>query len=92
MLKTGVFFQALSNPDQILFDTRSGYVIYVLKTNNPAVKLSVKFDYAKKGVKTNMIVSAFKQSVSTIAEMIKGKVYERIKWGWEDGRPSIQDY
>ncbi|MEI6070134.1 MAG: phage minor head protein [Methylococcaceae bacterium] len=71
--------EIVSNPDQILFDTRSGYVIYVLKTNNPAIKLSVKFDYAKKGVKTNMIVSAFKQSVSTIAEMIKGKVYERIK-------------
>ena len=71
--------EILSNPDRILFDTRSGHIIYVLNSDDPAIKLSVEFDYAKKGIKTNMVVSTFKQSDSIVEAMIRGGLYEVIK-------------
>ncbi len=72
--------EILDHPDQILFDTRSGKLVYVVDSSDAGIKLAVAFDYrAGKEARTNMIVSGFRQSAETIAQMIRGKLYEVVK-------------
>ena len=53
----------VGSPEQVLFDTRTGKLIYVYPSDDSRnIKLSVEFDYKKtKGKPLNMIVSGFKQ-------------------------------
>lgn len=71
----------LDNPDQVLFDTRTGKLVYVSYSGDPRqAKLAVEFDYKlKKGEGTNMLVSAFKPPVGSIQSGIVGGIYEIVK-------------
>ncbi len=70
----------IANPDQVLFDTRSGKLIYIAAAATDGVKLAVEFDYKKvKGGPLNMIVSGFRQSTAILAEMIRGGLYEVVQ-------------
>lgn len=70
----------IANPDQVLFDTRTGKLIYIASSNTDGIKLAVEFDYKKsKGEPLNMIVSGFRQSTRVIAEMIRGGLYEVVE-------------
>ena len=71
----------LSEPEQILFDARTGKLIYVFKSDDSReMKLSIEFDPRKlKKDQLNMIVSGFKQAKSTIEEMIRGGLYEIVQ-------------
>lgn len=66
---------ALGKPEQILFDMRTGKLIYVLAADDGRQqKLAVEFDYVTKRAKgvTNMIVSGFKVPAVAIDAEIKG--------------------
>lgn len=71
----------VGDPEQILFDTRTGKLLYILASDDARnIKLSVEFDPKKlKKDQLNMIVSGFKQSQSTIDEMIRGGLYEIVQ-------------
>jgi hypothetical protein len=71
----------IGEPEQVLFDTRTGKLIYIYPSDDDRhMKLAIEFDYKKtKGGPLNMIVSGFKQSVTTIAEMIRGGLYESVE-------------
>ena len=70
----------VGEPEQVLFDTQTGKLRYILKSAVAGVKLAVEFDYMKKGNPAiNMIVSGFRQSSQTIAEKIRGGVYEIVE-------------
>ncbi len=73
--------QILSEPEQVLFDTRTGKLIYVYASDDARnIKLSVEFDPKKlKKDQLNMIVSGFKQPSATIEEMIRGGIYEVVR-------------
>lgn len=69
----------LSQPSRVLLDVRTGKLVYVMDTDDAGVKITVNYDYKKKGKELNMIVSGFRQSSKTIEERIKGKLYREIK-------------
>lgn len=71
----------VGEPEQILFDTRTGKLLYILASDDARnIKLSVEFDPKKlKKDQLNMIVSGFKQSQATIDEMIRGGLYEIVQ-------------
>jgi len=69
----------IDDPDQILFDVQTGKLIYIVSSADAGIKVAVEFDYSKKGQKTNMLVSAFRQSERIIADRIKGGLYRVIK-------------
>jgi len=70
----------IGNPDQVLFDTQTGKLLYIAASADAGTKLAVEFDYMKKGEPvTNMIVSGFRQSSETIAEKIRGGIYQVVK-------------
>ncbi|MCF7964014.1 MAG: phage head morphogenesis protein [Methylobacter tundripaludum] len=71
----------VSEPEQILFDTRTGKLLYIFPSDDARnIKLSVEFDPKKlKKDQLNMIVSGFKQPTSTIDEMIRGGLYEIVQ-------------
>lgn len=72
----------LANPEQILYDTVSGKLIYVAPSGGSETpKLAVEFDYRLKKDKgqTNMLVSAFKVSKDALIGWIMGKLYEVVK-------------
>jgi len=71
----------IGEPEQILFDTRTGKLLYILASDDARnIKLSVEFDPKKlKKDQLNMIVSGFKQSQLTIDEMIRGGLYEIVQ-------------
>jgi hypothetical protein len=75
-------FDALASPQQVLYDTNSGKLLYVLPADDGrAQKLAVEFDFQVKrrdGV-LNMIVSAFKPLAEDILGGIVGKLYEVVK-------------
>jgi hypothetical protein len=73
---------AVENPEQILFDTRTGKLIYVIAADGDALgKLAVEFDYLLKRGKgqTNMIVSGFKVAQKDIDAEIKGGFFIEVK-------------
>jgi len=72
----------LASPDQVLYDTGSGKLLYISGSADPAVaKLAVEFDYKLKRNKgeTNMLVSAFKVLGDAIKAGIIGGIYELVK-------------
>jgi hypothetical protein len=72
----------LANPDQILYDTNSGKLLFVANSSDPRLaKLAVEFDYKLKKGKgdTNLLVSAFKILAETIAGDIAGGLFEVVK-------------
>jgi len=78
----GMLPAILEQPLQILFDRRSGKLIYVAASGDSReVRLVVEFDYKLKRNKgeTNMIVSAFKVPREAIDGEIKGGFFEVVK-------------
>jgi len=74
--------EMLANPEQILFDTRSGKLLYVYPAGGTdKAKLAVEFDYqrSRKQQITNAVVSAFKTQQADIDGMIKGGIWETVK-------------
>ena len=72
----------LNAPGQVLYDTRSGHLIFVAATQDPRqAKIAVEFDYltTRKKLQTNLIVSAFKTPSEAIAGEIKGGFFEVVK-------------
>ena len=72
----------IANPDQVLFDTRSGKLLFVAQSNDPRrIKIAVEFDFQQKRQKgaVNLIVSAFKPQPDSIDGGIRGGVYEVVK-------------
>lgn len=70
----------IANPEHVLFDSQTGKLLYIVASADAGIKLAVEFDYLKKGEPvTNMIVSGFRQSSQTIAEKIRGGIYEVVK-------------
>lgn len=72
----------LDAPDQVLYDTRSGKLVYVAPSSDPRkAKFVVEFDFKlKKGKgETNLLVSAFKTPAEDIAGAIAGGQYEVVK-------------
>ena len=73
--------RVIDAPEQVLFDHRTGKILYLYAAEDShEIKLSVEFDVSKKSQPTrNQIVSGFKQTRSTIDEMIRGRLYEVIR-------------
>ncbi len=74
--------EMLANPERILFDTRSGKLLYVYPAGGTdKAKLAVEFDYqrSRKQQTTNAVVSAFKTQQADIDGMIKGGIWETVK-------------
>lgn len=72
----------LAEPEQILFDTRTGKLLYILPAGDGRLeKLAVEFDYLLKRSKgqVNMIVSGFKVPATAIEGEIKGGFYIEVK-------------
>lgn len=72
----------LQEPEQILYDARSGKLIYVLASSDGRLeKLAVEFDYVLKrgNGQTNMIVSGFKVPAVAIEAEIKGGFFIEVK-------------
>lgn len=72
----------LADPDQVLYDTSSGKLLYISASTDPTVaKLAVEFDYKLKKNKgeTNLLVSAFKVMGDAIKAGIAGGIYEVVK-------------
>ena len=75
--------EMLAAPDRVLFDTRSGHLLYVLPVSDAAgQKIAVEFDYrvAKKlEQRMNMVVSAYRQRLADIDGEIKGGIWIELK-------------
>lgn len=73
--------EILSKPEAVYFDTRTGKLIYIVSAgDDAAIKLSIEFDYARKGEAVmNMIVSGFRQAGDTIEQMVKGGLLVPLK-------------
>lgn len=72
----------LEAPERILFDTRSGHLLFIGEAADAAGKLTVEFDYLaskKTGKMLNMVVSAYRQRVPDIDGMIKGGIWEVVE-------------
>ena len=72
----------LANPDQILYDTRSGALLYIVAAGDPLQgKLAVKFDYRLRKEKGNInrLVSAFLVQAAAISGDIVGGVLQVVK-------------
>lgn len=75
-------FDALAKPLQVLYDTNSGKLLYVLPAEDGrAQKLAVEFDFQvkKRDGMLNMIVSAFKPLLDKIEGGIVGGLLEVVK-------------
>lgn len=74
--------ELLERPEQILFDTRTGKLLYIVKSEEPGMgKLAVEFDYVEKKTKgvLNQLVSAFHVAAEAIAGDIKGGMLLVVK-------------
>lgn len=70
----------VGDAEQVLFDTQTGKLLYILKSQDAGIKLAVEFDYIKKGTQAvNMIVSGFRQASKTIEEKIRGGIYDVVE-------------
>ncbi|MBC7859184.1 MAG: head morphogenesis protein [Burkholderiaceae bacterium] len=71
----------IDSPGQVLFDTKSGKLLYVAASGGAQAKLAVEFDYKmKKGHgETNMLVLAFRVLKDAITAGIKGGIYALVR-------------
>lgn len=72
----------LAQPERVLYDNRSGHLIYVAASaDSRQAKLTVEFDYKQKKARgeINLIVSAFKTPAAAIDGEIKGGFFEVVK-------------
>lgn len=71
----------LDAPDQILYDTRSGKLLYIKSVDAGSAKLAVEFDFKHKKLKgeVNLLTSAFKTKPADIEGGIKGGQFEVVK-------------
>lgn len=72
----------LAAPEQVLFDTRSGHLLYIASSSDRRkAKLAVEFDFLQKKSKgqINLIVSAYKAVHKDIQGAIAGGIYEVMK-------------
>lgn len=73
----------IDNPDQVLFDERSGHLLFVTELpGNAAQKIVIEFDYRKGRTKEtlrNMVVSAYRQRAADIAGEIKGGLWTIVE-------------
>jgi hypothetical protein len=71
----------ITDPERILFDARTGKLLFVGAHDGQSTKLSIEFDYAIKkaaGVK-NLIVSAYKVRSADVDGAIRGGLLEVVK-------------
>ncbi|MGO4380364.1 phage minor head protein [Pseudoduganella sp. RAF19] len=74
--------EGLASPAQVLFDTNSGMLLYILGTaGNSQQKLAIELDYkvAKRAGALNKIISAFKLSDEKIAAAIYDGLLQVVK-------------
>ncbi len=74
--------EAIENPERILFDIRSGKLLYVAAGQaDGQAKLAIEFDYKLKKVKgdINLIVSAYKVRPEDVEGAIRGGLYQVVK-------------
>lgn len=74
--------ELLEHPAQVLYDTRSGHLLYVGDGALATEKLTVEFDFRvdkKLDKRANLIVSAYRQRLADILGSIKGGVWEVVK-------------
>jgi hypothetical protein len=75
--------EMLDAPERVLFDTRSGHVLYVLPVSDAAgQKITVEFDYRvekKTDLRMNAIVSAYRQRLADIEGEIRGGIWIDVK-------------
>ncbi len=74
--------ELLDAPQQILYDTRSGHLLYIGDAGDAAEKLAVEFDFRvdkSADTRMNLIVSAYRQRLSDIDGQIKGGVWQVIE-------------
>jgi hypothetical protein len=70
----------LANPGQVLFDRKSGQILYVgASTDSQTATLAFALDYASDHGAPNLLVSAFRLLSMNIAAGIAGGVYEVVK-------------
>lgn len=72
----------LETPEQVLFDTRSGHLLYIAASSDQRkAKLAIEFDFLQKKSKgqINLIVSAYKAVLKDIQGAIAGGIYEVMK-------------
>jgi hypothetical protein len=72
----------LASPEQVLFDTRSGHLLYIAASSDQShVKLAIEFDFLQKKTKgkINLIVSAYKAEIKDILGAIAGGIYKVMK-------------
>jgi len=72
----------LAAPERILFDTRSGKLLYIYPAGGAdKAKMAVEFDYrrSREQQMANAVVSAFKTRQADIDGMIKGGIWEIVK-------------
>ena len=72
----------LASPEQVLFDTRSGHLLYIAASPDQShAKLAIEFDFLQKKTKgkINLIVSAYKAEIKDILGAIAGGIYEVMK-------------
>lgn len=73
----------LESPERILFDERSGHLLFVLPVSDAASqKITVEFDYRsskKSEARINMVVSAYRQKSADIAGEIKGGIWTETR-------------
>lgn len=74
--------EILDDPAGILFDRRSGKLIYLADAaDSHTLKLALEFDFQIKKAhqSTNLLVSAFKAHAADLEGMIKGGIYEVVR-------------
>lgn len=72
----------LDAPEQVLFDTRTGKLLYIVRSDDTRLgKLAVEFDFKQKRDRgeLNMIVSGFKVPAEAIEADIKGGFLKVVK-------------
>ncbi len=75
--------EMLDAPERVLFDTRSGNLLYVLPVSDTTgQKITVEFNYRvekKTDLRMNVIVSAYRQRLADIEGEIRGGIWVEVR-------------
>jgi len=69
----------IRNPARVLFDTRSGAIVYTADTDQVGTRISVAVDPTGRDTVHNQIVSGSRQSLDSINALIKSGIYRVIR-------------